>query len=231
MAAAFLVAWGSGSTAGIVQALACDGSLQRWYTYLTYPLAPGTAGGGILFLVLEWLWLYWIGTSLETSEGVKRFALVFVGCVLAGSVFLALGAFLLKLQIGLSGPLVPISALTCVWCARNQQARILLMMIVPVSGRILAVVTTVLTVVMYGSGSPLLGLFAALPCALGWFYGLGALIPRRKPVVTGRGPAQSSAEFDKFVQKVRVKEKERDERERLRKLLESSSDLESDDQR
>lgn len=230
MIVGFLVAWGSGFDPRVLSHMVCDGSLSRFHTFLIYPVAPSTMGAGVLFLILQWLWLYWIGTSLERQEGTGRVAVLYGVAILAGSLSIVLGGLLLNRQIGVGGPLLPVSALTCVWGARNQNAKILLMMVVPVSGKILAIVTAVLAVLSYGSGAPLLGLFALIPCALGWFYGIGVFKRKGRTVVTGRGPAQSTAEFDRFVSKVRAKEKERKEQERLRKLLEGpSTDEASDD--
>lgn len=231
MVVGFLIAWGSGFDPRVLSSLVCDGSLNRFYTFLIYPLAPTEMGAGVLFLVLEWLWLYWIGTSLEREEGAGRMAAIYAVSILVGSISMVLGGVLLNRQIAVGGPLLPVSALTCLWGARNQNARVMLMMVVPVSGKILAIVTAVLAVIAYGSGAPLLGLFALIPCALGWFFGIGAFRKRAKTVVTGRGPARSTEEFDQFVEKVRAKEKERKDQERLRKLLEAPPTDESLDDR
>lgn len=222
MVLVFLVAWFPGMER-LAVTLSCNGSLDRLWSFLTYPFAPGVVGG-LVFLVLEWAWLYWIGSSLEKSEGTRAFGVQFLGSTLAGSLLTALGSFLAANPVSIAGPWLPVAALTCLWCARNPSVTVRLMMVIPASTKVLAVVTAVVTVLFYGNGAPLVGVFAALPCALAWLYGSRKLVPAKRQVVTGRGPSRSPAEFDKFMESVRSKEKERREQERLRKLLEGGGE-------
>jgi hypothetical protein len=97
----------------------------------------------------------------------------------------------------------------------------------------LALIVTVLTILSQGSGlggpesrlAPLFGIAVATPLILAWFYGADKLpirygLLRRLPT-TGK---TKQKEFDAFISNVRDREKEREEKERLRKLFEDSLD-------
>jgi len=225
MAAVFLIGWTPGTAGKVVELLGCDGSFAKPWTFLTYPFAAVAGGRGILFLVFELVWFYWIGTSTEKSDGVKNYLLAFFGYTLLSALSTAFVGSLLGFPNLLAGVWLPLSALTCLWCARNQTASIRLLGVIPVSGKILAVITAVGNLLMYGSGAPVLGVLAVLPCVVGWLHGSGVIFGKKQSmVVSGRGQkAQDPKEFDKFLGQVRSKEKERAEREKLRKLLEGGS--------
>jgi hypothetical protein len=218
----FVVAWIPTMTRSVVEWLACDGTLNKPWTYLTYPFAWNGDGTGFVWLALGWLWLYWIGTSIEASDGWKGLLLTFFGYTLLAGFLTAFCGHLAGWPGTLFGAWLPISAMTCIWAGRNPAAIVRLMMCIPVSGKVLAVITAAIDLFLYGTGYPVVGLLAALSCLVGWLHGTGAIFRKRKPtIVSGRGHrAQSQAEFESFITQVRSKEKEREERERLRKLLE-----------
>ena len=84
--------------------------------------------------------------------------------------------------------------------------------------------TAVFDFFTFGHGMPLVGVMAVVSCGAAFVHGSGfRFSTKKKPVVSGRGNrAQSQKEFEGFIDKVRTREKERDERERLRRLFESS---------
>ena len=218
----FVLAWIPSMSHGVVTWMGCDGSLAKPWTFLTYPFAWNGEGSGIIFLAFEWFWFYWIGTSLESSDGWNGLLLAFFGYTLLAGLLTALCGHLLGWHGILLGAWLPVSALTCVWAGRNPKMEIRLMMFIPVSGKILAILTAAANLFIYGTGFPLVGALAALPCVVGWLHGSGVLLGRRKTtVVSGRGNrAQSPQEFERFISQVRLKEKEREERDRLRRILE-----------
>lgn len=218
----FLIAWLPGISATILTALGCNGRVDRPWTFLTYPFAIDGNGFGVLTLILTWLWFYWICSSLEATDKALNLVLYFFTYTLLGALFVPFMGRLLNMPTVVTGIMLPVSALTCLWCSRNQQAEVRLMMMIPVSGRIMAIVSTVLVAIMYGTNYPLLGLLAAVPCAIGWFQGSWQPInSTKKKVNLGRGIKSSNPQaFEEYMSKVREKEKEREEKERLRKLFE-----------
>jgi hypothetical protein len=173
-------------------------------------------------MAFAWLWLYWVGSSIERTDGPLGLVKAFFGFTVLASVLVAPASLAMGRPVLLAGGWLPVSALTCVWCARNPTATIRLMAVIPVSGKVLAVITAVTTLIVYGSGAPVAGLLATVPCAVGWAVGGGRIGRRRTgTIVSGRGNrAQSPQEFDRFISQVRKREQEREERERLRKLFE-----------
>lgn len=226
LAAAFLAAWlmANGQT---MESLAFLAAPLRLWTFLTYPLAFPPGGGGFLYLVLECFWLFMIGTQLErwlrpAGLLVSFFGYAALSAALAWLVHLTSGA-----DFVLSGPLLPVASLTCVWAGRNPDSPILLFGIIPLAAKWIALLLALGALFAYGIGAPAVGVAVALPCLLAWFQGRRrvSLFERQKTVVTGRGQrAKSETEFDAFMKKVKDKEKERDEREKLRKLLESGTE-------
>jgi membrane associated rhomboid family serine protease len=200
-------------------------SLVRPWSFFTYPwTANPLAGYGLLFFIFFLMWMFWVGTSLERQMGSKMYILLWFIIVLISGITMWLGALLLNINAGLGGPYLPVSALSVVWCARNQTAIIRLWGILPLSGKWLALLLAGMTFFSFGTGVPLYGAIALIPLALGWFYGLGKL-PQlearrgREKVRTTRGQV---AYDDTYFTDVQRREKEREERERLRKLFEGS---------
>lgn len=224
MAAVFLVGWTPGTAAKVISLLGFTGDFAKPWTLLTYPFATVAIGQGILFLVFELIWFYIVGSSTEKTDGVKNYLLIFFGYTLLGSFVVGVGGGLLGADARLTDIWLPLSGITCLWCARNQSAQVRFLGVIPVSGKVLAVITAASNLLIFGSGAPLLGVLALAPCVAGWLHGTSATMKSRKQVVSGRGQkAQNPEEFDKFLGQVRSKEKERQEKERLRRLLEGGS--------
>jgi hypothetical protein len=103
--------------------------------------------------------------------------------------------------------------------------------VVPLQAKWLALITALIDMFTFGAGQPIVGVMAVVPCAVGFFHGSGSVFrPKSKMVVSGRGQrAQDPKEFEGYIDKVRSREKERIEREKLRKLFESSVGDESSD--
>ncbi|MCW5936670.1 MAG: hypothetical protein KIT11_05125 [Fimbriimonadaceae bacterium] len=205
--------WGS--------AVIFDGSLSRPWTLLTYPFG---GLGGALSYIFAGLWLHGVGRYIEEREGSGRLLFFFFGLALVASLGIALAALSGIRPALLGDPWIPIAGLTCIWAAREPDQPIRFMFVLQLAAKWVALVAAVLIFFGYGAGAPLIGVLAVLPCVVGWFYGRGNLrLPARDRMVsTGRGPAQSPKEFDAYINKVKDRERERDERERLRRLLESS---------
>jgi membrane associated rhomboid family serine protease len=205
---------------------------QPW-TILTYPLASAGYGGAALGIIFLCWWLYMIASFLESELGSWWLIGVFAIATVINGLVAILASPLQPMPLQLAGMHLPEAFLTLIWCSRNQSVCIRLFGVIPITGRLLAILVTVTVMFGYGSGmggaesraAPLFGIAVALPLLLAWLYGLDKLplrygLLRRNPT-SGK---KKQKEFDAFISNVRDREKEREEKERLRKLFEDSLD-------
>lgn len=232
LVATFLVAW---SSPGILTALAFIPAevAQSPWTTLTYPFHNPGDGQNFLWYVVLWLWLWSMGGDVERRIGTRRFIGVWVAATLVGSLALVLASLLTPIRgLGAAGTMIPLGAVTVAWCSMHLTGQIKLMMCLPITGYWLRWLTYGMVLFAVGSytGTPLAGVFALLPLLLAQMYVLNQLpgVFAFQSASSGRirnAPKQDNAYFED----VKRREKERDERERLRKLFESS--LADDDER
>jgi hypothetical protein len=215
--------------------------LQFWTDWshpwgiVTYAWASTGDGTGLFWFLIELYWLWWVGSSSERDLGTQKYLGFFFAATVAACLFLWVGLILVhpgvRLPI-LGGPGLAISALTVAWGFRNPRGTILLFAIIPVSGLLLAWLTIALTLFGYGSmyAAPLIGLFAILHLGLAYLFATNKFpgVAYSRPVAP-QGPLKASERQDKkYYDDVRRREQEREERERLRKLFESSMKDDSD---
>ena len=138
--ATFLLAWfGLRELFGADLALLANSIRSAPWTLVTYPFANLGDGTGLLWMLLTLLWLWWAGAALEREMGSGRFAVCWITATVAGGLLASAGALIAGVQFVLLGPMLPLSAVTMMWGARNAEARIMLMMIIPFKGSWLAV--------------------------------------------------------------------------------------------
>ena len=204
-----------------------SGDVRAW-PYLTYPFV--IAAGSLIFAVLAGLWAWSVGSQLERQIGTRPFLAFFaVATVVSGVVFSVSAPALAPGRIA-DGPLLPVAALTCAWAAKNRLARVSLFGVIPVPAAAVAVLAVLSVAYSYGFAAPLLGLLCCVPSVLAWFWGAGVpRFARREAESVGRGPSMGNKEFDAYRDKVRQREKEREEQERLRRLFEGGGDPPKED--
>lgn len=221
----YLIAWlFAGDALVKLLGLSWQGIGQNPWALLSFPLASSGSGSMIFFVLLTCMWTYMIGRSLESDIGPGLLMGVFGALTLSASTAWILGSLVTGGSPLLAGMFLPLSALTVIWAMRNPEHSILFMMIVPVKAKYLAIVSAVIVLFSMGAGMPLMGVFALLPLLLGFLYATNRIPGLRfgvTPVETGQ-KKKSNEEFRRFQDEVRKKEKEREERERLRKLFEAS---------
>lgn len=202
------------------------GEFSRPWAFLTYPFAfSGLTGGmAVLFLIFLILWMVFVGGTVERDLGSARFAAFWAVATLLGGILLTIGASIVGVRALEAGPSLPVAALTVAWGSRYPNQSIMLYGIVPVAGKWLAWLTAAVVLFGYGSSHPVYGLFAVLTLVPVALFGMGRLpISYTRPVAKTVGPTRAQRERDeKFFDDVRKREKEREERERLRKLFEGS---------
>lgn len=223
LAAAFVLNWlpGFGDSFRNIAVL----SLAAPWAAPLYPFAFSGNGGELFFFLFSLLWLFFVGNALESTVGKVGLVVHFFAAALVHGL-VALAAFAALAPVGvLMGPGLPLAFLTVLYAARAPEQSIMFWGIFPLKLKWLAILVVALTIFGYGTGNPLLGILLALPCALAWVYGQDR-IPGfrlgRPPFEEARQKQKENKRFDEFFGKVRDRAKERDERERLRKLFESS---------
>lgn len=148
---------------------------------------------------------------------------------LAGTLLHAVAFFIAALSTkftagGLATADLPITFLVVCVCGNQPNTEICFWGI-SVKFKWIALVKAAIVVFIYGSGMPLYGLMISLPLIGAWFYGankIPGLTFGKSPIETSKQKKKENREFDEYMGKVRVKEKDRAEQERLRKLFEGS---------
>lgn len=224
----FLAAWFTMGSGRLGRLLSFELDFSQPWGLLTFPFASQGDGRDLFFFLLMILWFYFIGTSVERDLGIPKYLGFFFGSAVLAAIFMFIGSLVLPAARNgfLFGPSLVISALTVAWGFRNPRQQIMLYMIIPVSGLILAWLSIAITLFGFGSqfGSPLMGAFACLHLGVAYLFATNKLpgFTYAKPAVEYR-PSKAQMEREKaYFDDVKRREQEREERERLRQLFERS---------
>lgn len=196
----------------------------RPWTALTYPFFGGT--GMLIGALLNGFTLWSFGRTIELEVGSAKYA-VFAAIssvlaalgILIGSQILGLGAFL-------TGAWPLAAAAIVAWSIRYPKTRVRVMFVAEVEGKWLGIVAGAFTLL---SATPYqVAPFSALGLLFAWVFAANKIpfFPYGRPLeqiksskTFGRG---IQAPREGYFDEVRRREKEREERERLRKLFEGS---------
>lgn len=203
-------------------------SSEPW-TLVTYFMSSSRNPIATLF-GLYWIWS--IGPSVEFHLNCRRFAIGSFLLIFLSGVFGLLGAIASKEPGFMSGMWVWLSAVTIFWAARIPNLEVKLFMAIPVKAKVVAALS-ILTV-MFTAPAPI-AIASALPLIV-----VGLIATNRLPDSFARKskPKQQNTirnvgnVGDKYFDEVRNRERQREEKERLRKLFEASMiDNEPDENR
>lgn len=194
-------------------------SLTRPWSILTYPFVHNGLGDplALLFFIFLLLWVFWTGSFLERDAGIKKAALFWVGMTVLPALLLGVGMRLSGGGAYIAGPFLPLSAITVYWGVRNKEARVMLWGILPIKGIYIAALSVAGTFFVWASPIWWLGFFAVAHTGLAWWIAQKGLL--RAPAIPKKTKAQVERE-ERFEEEVRRRKRERDEQERLRRLLE-----------
>jgi len=208
---------------------------QPW-SLVTYPWAgvPFESGLSLICFVFLCMWMWMTGSSLERDLGSAKYALLWLVMILTPALFIVLLGPLTGKAWGAAGIWVPEAAITIIWCVRNQTQTIMLYGIIPLSGKWLGWVTAGTLMVLTGAGNPVFGVIASLHLLLAvafamnripfWAYSRGSSA-FGKARLNDNAHLKKTEKMDKsYYDDVKKREKDREEREKLRKLFESSID-------
>ncbi|MDR3687962.1 MAG: hypothetical protein P4L46_01190 [Fimbriimonas sp.] len=211
-----------------------NGSLSHPWTFLTYvwTYAPFGSGMGLITFAFLLIWLFQCGGSLEREMGTAKLAAFWFVSILVASAALFLAAAIAGYQLRAAGPYLALATVTVAWSVRNQSASVMLYGVVPFSGKLIGWATALLVLFGFGIPNPLMGIAACVPLELTFLFASDRIpglaftasgpyrsIGRRRfkgKEATTRGQVMYDQAYFDDVQR---REQERDERERLRKLL------------
>lgn len=206
---------------------ASDAFLYPW-GFLTYPFAYPM--GSILSALFGILWLVGVGGSVERELGRNRFFAFWLVMTLLGSIMVWIGSMLMNKPGVLFTAWMPISAVTVAWGTRNPNAQVTFMFVLPLTGKWMAWLSAIL--VFFGT-NPYLAPFAASPLLLAHLFAANKL-----PFAPWSGASRIDAwekKRDKrlldLVDDSMERKKDREERERLRKLFEGSLSDDGDERK
>ncbi len=198
-------------------------ALSRPWTFLTYSLAAEPSL--FIFFLFTCMWLWWIGGSVERDLGTNRFVTFWIGLTLTGALAILAAAGLMGFNypVHLLGCFIPLAGITVAWGTRNPGSIVNLYMVIPVAAKWIAWIMAVSVLIEFGQGNPMMGVFACVPLALAW-----AFADNRLPGLTygretrSRAAWKPSEKDDRYFDEVRKRERDREDRERLRRLFEGS---------
>lgn len=216
----FFVAWSAPQF--VSDYLAYPGlPFPKIWTLFTYPFLQVMSP---IFLLLQIMWLFWVGSMLERDHGSKKFAYLWLTVS-------ALGVLPLSI-IGKpnAGMFIPDAILVAIWATRYPNMIIRLFMCIPVAAKWIGMVVVASVFFAYASGPNQIpaGFLAISGCILGFFYARNMIpkVPyglRHGTMYVKPKPTKAQIEREKqYYDDVHRREKEREERERLRKLFEDS---------
>ena len=205
----------------MVEALGYPGvPFPKVWTLITYPFVEFKSP---IFLLIQVMWLYWVGSMLERDHGSRKFIYLLLAVSIVGALPLTLFHF------PVSGMLIPDAILVAMWATRYPNMTIRLFMCIPVAAKWLGIIIVASVFFLYatGPGQILIGLTAISGCILAWLYARN-MIPRL-PYGLGYGsyvkakPSRGQkVKEQEYFDDVYRREKDREEKERLRKLFEDS---------
>jgi len=204
--------------------------LSQPWTLLTYPFVSTISGGlGLVLFIFLMLWMVWALGSAERDLGVRKFLILW-------GVFSVLPALLIYAAARESMPVIaapelPLAGMTMLWAIRNKTTTVLLFFL-PIPGVWLAAFTVAALFLQFYSDGILVAILACAHLPLAYLVAENKIpgFEYTKPRASyGYIPSKAAkVKESAFKDDVRKREKEREERERLRKLFESSM---SDDDR
>jgi membrane associated rhomboid family serine protease len=203
---------------------------QPWGLF-TYPLAVLGGGAGLANLILTLFLTMYFLTTVESQFGTVRTMLYYLGCMLAVAFFLTLGCRLLEVPFVLTAGTPVTLTLFGLYVGQHKRAQTGLFGSSYIQIEFILGLFTLLTYLPFldFSKGPMIGLFAVLPVGLAyWFSDVFVKFRVGETSARTRVPTKKDLRPDSYFEEARRREKEREERERLRKLFESSLD-EGDD--
>jgi membrane associated rhomboid family serine protease len=228
------------SGAPLVRWLAFSAGAPDWYvkpwTWLTYALLEVE----FLNLLFQGFWLFVVGSILERSWGSRNFlALFFIFAAISALGFVP-AYYLFGAPVALVGLVLPLSSLTVAWAAMDPEQEIFLWGVLPLKLKTLALIDVLIVYFSFGFGyGPLPALLTLVGPAAAFYYvrklprldlGFQARPSRREPLLREDRPGRERPPRERVPRESAPglnplrRRQEREEMERLRKLLGEDDD-------
>ncbi len=182
-------------------------------------------GNDVIGALLSVISLWWVARSLESDTGVGKSVIYVVIVALLSTIGAHLASGLTQQHALLAGSWVLAGSMMVTWATRYPRTPMRMFFMLDMEGRWLGLIGAALAFVTF---KPVVnGIAAILPLGFAWAFAANKLpflsygLPVRT-VTPPTGPRGIKAPRDDYFDDVKRRERERDERERLRKLFESS---------
>ncbi len=199
-------------------------SLAHPWSILTYAWTFRGVGE-VIGLFMTCYFLINLSSTLQSmTKWTGLLALYLVGTIVFGLCGL-LGAQLTGSPVPLFGPYLVAGLIVVLWCSLNRAQRIMIYWVIPMPAPFLAALTVLGTLLFFGREQPIVGVLLAAPLAASYFFADKVVsLMKGMPVISPEAKKQKvkDIEFDEYMTKVRQKESDRAERDRLRALFENS---------
>ncbi len=197
-------------------------AIPRIWTLLTYPF---TGSLGVVGLVLIPAWLMGTGGDMERDHGFKGTILLWIIIALV-----SVAPFVI-LSLPVATSALPIAAQTVIWGTRHPNNTVMMMGFIPMKAKWVAWLAVVSNFLAFATFGVVPAIAGSISCGIAFLYATNR-IPRLPYALKGgsvAGPAPKKVQTriaikneEEFYDEVYRRETEREERERLRKLFESS---------
>ncbi len=197
----------------------------RPWTWFLYPVLETSP----ISLLCQGLWLWIVGGMLERSWGSRNFAAIFAALTLIAAAAFVAAHYLFGPAVLLAGLILPLSGLTVAWAALEPDMEVNLWGCLPLKAKLIALIDVLLVYFFFGFAyGPLIALFTVAAPAAAWIYvrklprlrlSFGTGVRRRPPLRVERGGREAADPETMSRPGVLRSRREREEIERLRKLL------------
>jgi hypothetical protein len=200
---------------------------RRPWTILTYPFAYMGLGNinTIIWSIVLLGWMNLACAGVERTIGTPKYAVLWIVLTIVPALLFWAGEAVVQQGSPLAGPFFPVAGISYIWARTHKDYQISIWF-VPLNGVWISWIIIAGVLFGYGMGAPLLGAFSALyliPCHL-YAENMIPFLPYEIKGYQYRPSKQQREKEANYFADVADRRRQRAERERLRKLFESSLD-------
>ncbi len=194
------------------------------WTFATYWLGgQSIVGFGVIWFIFMIMWMLRMGGSVERDLGTQKYGAFAAASILISALLWLGGAFAFNSTVPLESMLLPLGCTTVAWCSRHPAAPMCFWGMT-VAAKWIGWLMVIIVFTSSGFLAPQMGLVACIPLAASFAFATNRIpgCPYATNVHQAK-PSKAAKQKERvFLENVKDREKERAERERLRKLFEGS---------